>query len=278
MKKFLAFILSAISVLALSIPCLAAEAPISNVPYLEDISFDNAQIDGGFRHGETFFTLTLDDPSESASLKKYTVSGEANIFAEYKYDSSNHQTGITVTLNFESGSVIYTFNYSNAQSYKISSNANLIDLACEYGEVQPEINSGDTAYKLYVPSDLTMLYITPVTQDVNAYCAPVTVELRENQEIEIPLTVTASDATTKKYTFKVKRINKTVSEVKAEMEQPDYVSFVEGELFYQKPSFAIALGAAIGGLIAVAVIVTLIKRFAVNPYDSDEPEFYSPVE
>ena len=78
--------------------------------------------------------------------------------------------------------------------------------------------------------------------------------------------------------FKVKRINKTVSEVKAEMEQPDYVSFVEGELFYQKPSFAIALGAAIGGLIAVAVIVTLIKRFAVNAYDSDEPEFYSPVE
>ena len=76
----------------------------------------------------------------------------------------------------------------------------------------------------------------------------------------------------------VKRINKTVSEVKAEMEQPDYASFVEGELFYQKPSFAIALGAVIGGLVAVAVIVTLIKRIAVNPYDSDEPEFYSPVE
>lgn len=278
MKKLLIFVISAVSVLYAALPCLAAQAPISNVPYLEDISFDNAAVDGGFRQGETFFTLTLDDPSESASLRGYTVSGEANVFATYKYDDSNHQTGITVTLTFESGSVIYTFNYSNAQSYKVSSNANLLSLSCELGEVQPEINSSDTAYKLYIPSDLTVINITPVTQDINAYCAPITMELRDNQEPEIPLTVTASDSTTKKYTFKIKRINKTISEVKAEMASPGYESFVEGELFYQKPSFAITLGAAAGGLAAVIIVVALIKRFAVNPYDSEEPEFYSPVE
>lgn len=278
MKKLFICIIMAATLLFTGNTVLAAEAPLSNAPYLNDISFSNAEIDGGFRQGETFFTLTLNDPSESAQLDQYSINGNGNIFVTYKYDDSNHQTGIIVTLTFSSGSVIYTFNYANAESYKVSGNANLTDITCEYGELQPQMNPNDTAYKLYIPADLTQLNITPVTEDINAYCAVLPLELRAGQETEIPLTVTASDSSTKKYTLKIKRVNKTVEEVKAEMAQPGFSSFVDGELFYQKPVFIIAVGAVAGGLITVFILAAIIKRITINPYDEDEKPFYSPVE
>ncbi|MCD7872880.1 MAG: cadherin-like beta sandwich domain-containing protein, partial [Clostridiales bacterium] len=246
MKKIFAFIISSIAVIYAAFPAFAAQTPIENAPYLEDVEFDNATVDGGFRQDKTFFTLTLNDPTESAVLGKYKINGNANVFATYKYDESRHQTGMLITLMFGSGSIIYTFNYSNAESYQISNNANLSAINCTMGEIQPEINTEDTVYKLYIPYDLTELTITPVTADINAYCAELPLELREGQEVEIPLTVTASDSSTKKYTLKIKRVKKTVAEVKAEMENPNYVSFVDGEFFYQKPAFIITTGAVCG--------------------------------
>ena len=246
MKRILPALLSLICLMCGSIFANAAEAPIQNAPYLESISFSNADIDGGFKTGETYFTLTLQNPNQSAALQSYTVNGNANVIATYQYDNANHQTGITVTLEFDSGSVIYTFTYSNAPEYSVNSNANLADISCEYGEVRPEINSEDTAYKLYVPSDLTEINITPVTQDINATATSMPVTLREGQETEIPITVTASDGTTKKYVFDITRVNKTTEEVKAEMAQPGYVSFVDGERFYEQPVFAVTVGAVAG--------------------------------
>lgn len=278
MKRILPALLSLICLMCGSIFANAAEAPIQNAPYLESISFSNADIDGGFKTGETYFTLTLQNPNQSAALQSYTVNGNANVFATYQYDNANHQTGITVTLEFDSGSVIYTFTYSNAPEYSVNSNANLVDISCEYGEVRPEINSEDTAYKLYVPSDLTEINITPVTQDINATATSMPVTLREGQETEIPITVTASDGTTKKYVFDITRVNKTTEEVKAEMAQPGYVSFVDGERFYEQPVFAVTVGAVAGGLIVILIIAAIVKRVAANPYDEDEKEFYSPVE
>lgn len=256
----------------------AAEAPIKNAPYLENISFSNADIDGGFRMDETRFTLTLKNPNQSAALQSYSVNGSANVLATYQYDDANRQTGIIVTLEFDSGSVIYTFTYSNAPEYSVNSNANLADINCEYGEVRPEINSEDTAYKLYVPNDLTEINITPVTQDINATATSMPVTLREGQETEIPITVTASDGSTKKYIFDIIRVNKTTEEVKAEMAQPGYVSFVAGERFYEQPVFAVTVGAVAGGLIVILIIAAIVKRVAANPYDTEEKEFYSPIE
>ena len=278
MKRILPALLSLICLMCGSIFANAAEAPIQNAPYLESISFSNADIDGGFKTGETYFTLTLQNPNQSAALQSYTVNGIANVIATYQYDNANHQTGITVTLEFDSGSVIYTFTYSNTPEYSVNSNANLADISCEYGEVRPEINSEDTAYKLYVPSDLTEINITPVTQDINATATSMPVTLREGQETEIPITVTASDGTTKKYVFDITRVNKTTEEVKAEMAQPGYVSFVDGERFYEQPVFAVTVGAVAGGLIVILIIAAIVKRVAANPYDEDEKEFYSPVE
>lgn len=278
MKRILPALLCLICLMCGSIFANAAEAPIKNAPYLENISFSNADIDGGFRMDETRFTLTLKNPNQSAALQSYSVNGSANVLATYQYDDANRQTGIIVTLEFDSGSVIYTFTYSNAPEYSVNSNANLADINCEYGEVRPEINSEDTAYKLYVPNDLTEINITPVTQDINATATSMPVTLREGQETEIPITVTASDGSTKKYIFDIIRVNKTTEEVKAEMAQPGYVSFVAGERFYEQPVFAVTVGAVAGGFIVILIIAAIVKRVAANPYDTEEKEFYSPVE
>lgn len=278
MKKILVFLCTVLLSASLAAASFAADAPFANAPYLESVSFKNAEIEGGFRQDKTVFNLILDNSSVSPVLDKYSTNGNADIFVTYNYDNVNRQTGVVITLSFENGSVIYTFNYKNAQTAALSNNAQLAALSCEYGEVQPEINANDTSYKLYIPSDLTVLDITPVTEDINAYCAPVNIEINEEQEPELSFTVTASDGTTKNYKFKVKHVNKTVEQVKAEMEQENFVSFVEGELFYQKPVFAITFGAVAGGIAVLLILAAVTRHITINPYDGEEKDFYSPIE
>ena len=250
-------------------------ALLSNVPYLESVSFTNAEIDGGFSKDKTNFTVTLKDPSVSPMLKSYKVSGDAKVFVTYGYDELNRQTGIIVTLSFDSGSIIYTFSYSNAQEYAVNGNKNLSALTCEYGEVQPEINSEDTVYRLYIPSDLTKLDITPVTEDVNARCEPLSIEINTDQQPELSFTVVASDGSTKHYKFKIKRVNKTIEEVRAEMEAEDFVTFVTNEKFYQKPLFIIIVCSVAGGILVIAILAAVTKRITINPYDKEEKSFYA---
>lgn len=271
-------LITAVCCLSASFSAFAEEEnqllPLSNVPYLETISFNNAEIDGGFRKNKTMYTITLENPSVSPTLKGLHVQGDANVFVTYGYDGLNHQNAIIVTLSFENGSVIYTFNYSNVVEFTLSSNANLLDLACEYGEVQPAINDTDTEYKLYIPKDLTQLDITPVTQDINAHCDPLSVEINSTQQPALSVTVLASDGTTKKYTFQVRRIEKTMEEVKAEKNNPAFISFVDGELFYQKPIFSFICIAAAAGLIVILIAAKIARRITVNVYDREEKPFY----
>lgn len=252
--------------------------PLGSVPYLTSISFNNAEIEGGFNQSKTTFNLVLADNAVSPSLKDYAVSGSADLFVTYNYDETNRQTGITVTLSFENGTVFYTFHYKNAEKPAVNSNADLLGVVCELGELQPAFDKNTTAYKLYLPSDLTHFEMAAVTEDINAYCAPINMELRENQETDFSFVVTASDGTTKTYKFKIKRVNKTMAQVKAEMSQDGFESFVDGELFYQKPIFNIVFFSAVGGIAVIAVLIVITKRITVNPYDSDEKEFYSPIE
>ncbi|MCD7723790.1 MAG: cadherin-like beta sandwich domain-containing protein [Clostridiales bacterium] len=273
MKRFSAVF--ALLLLITGFNALAAEAPISDAPYLTAITFENAEIDGGFDSGETVFDLTLTDNTKSPSIKSFEINGQANLLINYIYDISNHQTGISVTLQFDSGSIIYTFNYTNAESYSAGSNANLAGLSCEYAEIVPEINSSDTSYKLYIPYDLTELNLTPVTEDINAYCAPQSIILAEGQETTLKFTVTAPNGDTKVYEFSVKRVEKTLEEVKLEMESDDYTSFVKGEMFYQKPEFYITVPVVAAGAAVIIVLFALTRRLMINPYDSEEPEFYA---
>lgn len=274
MKKTFASICIFIMILFSAINAYAAGSPIESAPYLESVLFKNAEIEGGFELGKTAFDLILENPANSPVIKNYRVNGKANVFVTYNYDKSNHQTGMQITLAFESGSVIYTFNYKNAQQYQITDNANLAAICCEFGEVQPQITDDNTSYKLYIPSDLTRISITPITQDVNAFCAGVDIELNEKQEPEISLTVKASDGSTRNYKFKVKRVRKTVAEVQEEMMSEDYVSFANSEILHRRPEFAVVVCASLGGAAALIIAAVLMKRFIVNPYDKDEKEFY----
>lgn len=249
-----------------------------NIPSLTEISFKNAVVDKAFTSTVHEYGITLEDNTVSPTLESYKINGDADIFITYTYDSTNHQTGLTVTLQYETGSTIYNFKYTNPPSYSPNSNNLLASILCTYGELSPRLNDKDTAYKLYIPSDLTQLTITPVTQDAQAYCKPIELILDDEQTPKITLYCVASDGSKREYLLDIKRVDKTVEQVKAEMEAPDFTSFVDGTRVYQKPEFIVTVCAAAGGAVILYFLFRITKRIAVNPYDKDEKPFYSPVE
>ena len=223
MKRKFLYLLLTLCLLGQCLPAFAAQAPV-----LERIAFSGATIVGQFKSDVYQYQLVLDNAAVSPKLKSYKVQGEGNLFVTYDTDSTNHQTAVVVTLSYDTGSAKYTFTYKNAAAYVKNSENHLDSITCTLGELVPEMNEDDTTYKLYIPGDLTSLMITPVTKDINAYCAPVEMTLAPGQEIDLTLPVTASDGQVRTYTIKVRRVDKTVEQVRAEMAQEDYTSFVEG--------------------------------------------------
>lgn len=263
--------------------CTLLFSPVSavaadNTPSLVAISFKNAEIDGEFNKDIYEYNLTLIDNTASPTLQSYGIDGDANIFINYVYDETNHQTGLTATLQYSAGSRIYNFTYSNPAAYVVNSNNTLSSIYCFYGELSPSLNDTDTNYKLYIPSDLTELTITPVTSDINAYCAPVELMLSVEQMPKITLTCIASDGSKREYSINIKRVDKTMEQVEFEMQQPDYVSFVEGTRLFERPEFIFTIACIAGGIIIIALLFMITRRIAVNPYDNDEKPFYSSVE
>lgn len=249
-----------------------------DTPSIKAISFNNAVIDGSFKSEVYQYGLTLVDSSVTPTLKSYEINGEANIFVNYIYDESNHPVGITATLEFDTGSLIYNFSYTNPAEYSVNSNNLLSSLQCSYGELVPQLNDSDISYKLYIPKDLTQIKIIPVPQDINAYASPVELTLNDAQTPEIKISCVASDGSRRDYSFNIKRVDKTLEQVKTEMEQPDYKSFVDGTFIYQKPEFLICVCAVLGGAAVLLLLWRITRRILVNPYDSDEKPFYSPIE
>lgn len=275
-KISLAFVLMLIGIGMLLAPIHTLAA--NDTPALTAISFKNASIDGKFDENVQEYTLTLEDNTASPSLAGYGIRGDADIFVNFIYDETNHQKGLTVTLQYEAGSRIYTFTYSNPASYVVNSNNTLSAIYTFYGELMPRLNEDDTVYKLYIPSDLTELTITPITKDINAYCAPIELKLSTEQTPKITLTCTASDGSKRDYTINIKRVDKTTEEVAFEMQQPGFQSFVEGTRLFEKPEFIVAASCTVGGIIVIAILFRITKRIAVNPYDKDEKPFYSTVQ
>lgn len=247
-------------------------------PQLASISFNNASLDGEFDPGESNFSITLKDNTAPATLKSYAINGTADIFVNYLYDETNHPTGLTVTLKFETGSKIYYFGYSNPADYDKNSDNRLKSIYCMYGEISPELNENDNSYKLYIPSDLTELEITPVTSDINAYCAPVTLTLSSEQSPKITLTCIASNGEKRDYRIDIKRVGKTTAEVREEMAQPDYESFVDGAGVFEKNEIIMISAVTAAGAAVIAILFTVTRRITVNTRDKDEKPFYSRVE
>ena len=184
MKRKFLYLLLTLCLLGQCLPAFAAQAPV-----LERIAFSGATIVGQFKSDVYQYQLVLDNAAVSPKLKSYKVQGEGNLFVTYDTDSTNHQTAVVVTLSYDTGSAKYTFTYKNAAAYVKNSENHLDSITCTLGELVPEMNEDDTTYKLYIPSDLTSLMITPVTKDINAYCAPVEMTLAPGQEIDLTLSL-----------------------------------------------------------------------------------------
>lgn len=276
MKK-LTFVLVVAVLLAIPLSAAAEEttAAVATKPVLSSIAFKDAAIVEPFSPLSYDYSLMLEDPAKTPTLKNYTVDGEAEIFVTDMLDEAKHKTGIKVVLEYTGGTTVYTFTYANAESYSDSANNYLASVTCQYGEVYPAINENQTDYTLYIASDLTTLELKAVTEDVGAYCelAPK-IELGADQELPISATVIAANGDSRSYTFKIKRIKMTCAEVQAAMASPDFKTLAKGELFYQKPSFWITVGAVGGGLLLLLLFSWIARRLTVNTQDRQEEPFF----
>lgn len=256
--------------------CLSALA--AQVPVLQSIAFSGGTIVGQFKSDVYQYQMVLDNAAVSPKLKSYAVQGEGNLFVTYETDDTNHQTAVVVTLSYDTGSAKYTFTYSNAGNFVKNGENHLDSITCTLGELVPAMNEDDTTYKLYIPSDLTALMLTPVTKDINAYCAPVEMTLAPEQEIDLTLPVTASDGQMRTYVIKVRRVDKTVAQVREEMAREDYTSFVDGTRFYQQMPFRVIAVAGAGGIGVLLVLLLFHARRTARVTDPEEPPFYKPAD
>ena len=275
-KIFVAFAMSLMLILT-GVTCFGSDAV---APELKAITFKNATIDTAFKSDVLEYTITLKDNTVSPTLESFESTADCELFVTYITDDAGHQTGIKASLNNSTGSgVNYVFHYSNPAEFVPNSNNYLADIYSTYAELEKPLNHEDTSYKLYIPKDLTNLKLTPVTEDVNASCPQLEQLTLSSQKITpITLTCTASDGTTRSYKIKLKRVDKTVEQVKAEMQEEGYTSFVSGTHFYESDSFFVIAGASVGGVIVLFLLYKLIRRFGVNPYDAEEKPFYSTVD
>lgn len=276
MKKVIRILLC-ITIVICSILPINALAESVEIPALASIEFNNATIDQEFSPTAFEYTLTLADPNTTPTLKSYEIKGSSMPYVNYTFDESKHQTGISVTLKYANGSVIYNFKYSNVE---FGNNANnyLKSFSCEMGEVYPALTEKNNNYKIYIPSDLTTLKLSGATQDTGAYAEyPSEYTIKSNQNPTIIVSVTASNGNIRSYKFKVKRIKKTCADVEAEMQSPDFKSIIDGELFYQKPIFIISIVSIAVGLILLIIFISIAKRITVKVGD-DEPDFFELIE
>lgn len=267
--------LVALMVLLFALPISVCAKQAFEPPVLKDISFNNAKIEGDFSPNQFEYGITLEEPSVTPTLNSYKISDSAYIFVNYELDDAKHQTAIVVDVQNDNIKTSYVFRYLNVQKLEINSNNRLAHVECMLGEIYPALNEDSTSYSLYIPSDLTEITLSAAPEDTGAYCeVPGTQYIKPNQKPTITIQVTASDASTKKYTFKVKRLNKNVDEVKELMAQPDFTSLVEGELFYQKSEFKLIILCSVGGVLLLALLFSLLKRLAIKTADDDENEFF----
>lgn len=267
-----------------AVPTTSADAQSASgeeVPELKSISFNNAKILEKFSPDVKTYSIVLDDPSQPPTPKSYEYDkkGDNNVSLNFKtyLDSTGHPIGIIAELKYTFGTTVYFFNYVNAEEYGINGNNRISKVyAGDLCFVYPEINDTDTEYTLYIPSDLTEVTLTATPSDVNAVCDnPPTAIFSENQDFgTLTVTVTATDSSKREYTFKIKRLDKTSSEIK-NMNSEQRVALVNSQKIYQKPAFKIALVTVAAGIIILIVFVKLLKSATVKASDDDEPEFFA---
>ena len=100
------------------------------------------------------------------------------------------------------------------------------------------------------------------------------VKISEMQEPSISITCKAENGDTQKYTFKIKRIDKTVSEIEEEIGKNGYAVYINKSKFYQQTDFLICLGTVLTGIIILTLLYLFFRKKLIKPYDESEEQFY----
>ncbi|MBQ9517748.1 MAG: hypothetical protein IJR60_06685 [Eubacterium sp.] len=275
MKKIISAVLLCFVILTALLPVTAFAAE-GEVPQLKSITFKNATATEAFSPKKHNYLLVLDDTSVTPTLDTYELDGEANIFVNYVYDTARHQTGVKVTMEYANGTLIYDFKYKNIEYYNESDDNYLRALMCNLGVVYPEIDDYTTEYTIYIPKDLTVLELSAATCDTGAYCeVPNEISLTSEQELNIPLTVIASNGDIRAYTFSVHRTDKSSKEFARAIRHGNTDALVKNEIFYQRPEFVIITVGTLCVLLVILILVKMFKRLAIEVEDGDEQEFFA---
>lgn len=238
--------------------------PIS-VPYITKIEFNGATFSTEFKSDVFEYTVNISS-HEDFSLKSYSCTDfNAEIKMDYISNKSGSTKGVIITVKNDAGSNDYKFYFDTVQSIPKSSDTSLIGINFNYGELSPNFKSDVFKYTLYLPSDLEVLIVDPITSDENAVInTPSQISLKKDQNTPISIKVTSSDGSgTATYKLTIKRVDKTIAQIKKLMENPDYKTFVEVP-FYNEATFYIITAGCIFAIVLIAVIVISIKKSKSN--------------
>lgn len=237
-------------------------------PDLTAVTFSGAEIDGPF-HSDVFeYKLIITDHNADIRLESYKCPDyNAMVQVDYLTNTSGDARGLVVRVSNSSGVNEYKFLFNTIKEIKKTPDASLMSLTFDYGELSPGFHAEVYKYTLYLPSDLEVLNINAVPSDENAKInTPNQITLNQNQTSPISIKVTSGDGTnTLTYKLNIKRVNKTIAQIKAEMEDPEFTSFVEIP-FYQTALFYVVLGVGMF-LIALSFVLyfTLRKKKTATP-------------
>lgn len=279
MRKSVKFIVCFALLIALAMPfgALAKDGEQSktvSAPTLQSIEFNDAEIDGEFAPTEFYYKINVKSDGETPTLKKYKVSKGSEIFVTYNQNEGMNGINVEVKNDTLSSNYFFEYKYNDIET-ELNSNNNLKELNCELGCVYPALNNEDTAYQLYIPSDMTELKLSAVPEDLGASCnVPQSVKMTTEQSPTFDARVLSSDGTQKVYTFEVKRLGITTKELKKELKNNSYENIIKSEVFHKSPRFKVLIFGIIGGIIVLIIAVMLLKRVAVKAQDEDETEFF----
>ena len=279
MKKAVKFIVCAVLICAFVTPFGVfakdnKQSDTVDAPTLRSIEFNDAEIDGEFVPTEFYYKINVSANGETPTLKKYEVSKGSEIFVTY--NQSEGMNGINVEVKNDTRSTNYFFEYVYNDVYvKLNSNNNLKEINCKLGCVYPSLNSEDTAYQLYIPSDMTELKLSAVPEDMGASCnVPKSFKMTAEQSPIFEASVIASDGTVKVYKFEVKRLDITSKELKKELKNNSYEDIIKNEVFHKSPRFKVMIFGILCGIFVLIIAVMLLKRVAIKAQDDDETEFF----
>lgn len=243
-------------------------------PYLNSISFDGGTINETFSKNRYTYTFTLSQPGTRPLLKSYNISA-GRLYITYEVNEAGVETGVVATVQTQDAKRVYEFLYSNVDEIVENSDTSLasIDFNCAY--LADDIYEDQSQYLLYIPSDLTVLNIYPVANDANAVCSgPFEFTLEPDQSPSVNITVTASDKTTRTYTFQTVRVTLTQEQFVQCLENGDVDTIENSRPFLSQPGVKVAIVAGAFGLVVLLIAVPVCRKVLLSTEPPDDIEFF----